>query len=217
MIFKNEPVPSHTIAIVTPYVNQSSFHSTASTFHEPFLDSGQFIHVDQEEDHAGEVFENVVDFSADDGQNVYHTIDEDDVNFVADGSSPAVGSSLGDDSVDSYLPQSSYESSNFTGYPDSYHSTSSVVLFTTDSSVLDVPLVFGNDTFEAVSGQAPLIAQKNKLYSLFYIGYKLWYLPLLYAVYHTVLLLYFYFVKLARHYARFPAALKAAAASAMQN
>lgn len=171
------------------------------------MNSAQFSLIDQDEDHSGEVIENNDQIEVE-AQNQYHTIDENQILY------PFENVSYSMDVEDSYFPEENQQSSTFKGYQDSYYSTSSPPALTTDLIYTDILLPFKE---EHVMGGAEInntmIKLKKNLYAFYYIGYKLWYIPLLFGVYHVTILIVYLLSLLAKHYLHFPSALHAAASS----
>lgn len=230
-IFKDEKpkdVPLHTIAIFEP--NADTNHIILSNPLNIDLPPDQFIVPELDEDtREGEVFlnnesfenwvsqgENADSYQVDESLNQeYQSVDENNVDYFP------INDSYFPDSSNDHLNQAQYED-NFAGYPQSHQSTSTTehsgysyeapsylppeesdgVLF--DSS--GAGLVPSNDTKVAK-------IKEHDLFSRYYIGYKLWYVALLFGIYHVIMVIFFFLTILSKHYSRFPAALQAAAAN----
>lgn len=180
--------PSHTVALLKPFVDQSNFQFVESAHYKPFLRPQDYTLLDQYETHEGEVLEGNVHSS--DG-NEYHTIDE-----TAD----APGDT-------SYLPEqqsSDTNSSVFSGYAESLHP---LVIDGVSLTTVEPALIINEIA-------VPVKSNKN-LYALYYIGYKLWYIPVLFSIYHAIMMLFYLLTLLAKHYTAFPTNLQAAASSSL--
>lgn len=192
---------------------------TANVPLKPLLKPGQFTVVGEVDDtHEGEVFSHEEDTLQELNNTRYHTISEEDVQYSLEHPIP-------ESSVHSYFPLDSQESmtvsysnfsgypessANFSGYPDSLHPISSVSI--TESSWQ----LSGGDNAATNSSSTNQIEVKLKpdtLFTKFYIGHKLWYSGILFAIYQTVITLVYLLSLLAKHYTQFPAALQAVTSS----
>lgn len=213
--FKDDQ-PNHTIAVFKPYENEIDYELPKPVY-RPLLGPGQFILVDQDDDtHEGEVIAGDDEAAENSNQlyqfenNEYHTIDENNIL-----------TSFGDSNqniIDSYFPDENqdFSSTNLTGYPESYYSHSVKVTDSPLSQWFVVPADGGDSVLDDQSSNNSVIVKVKNENSQgdihYYIGYKIWYSAVVFAIYHTTITLIYYLTLLAKHYLQFPAALKAAAA-----
>ncbi|XP_065206932.1 uncharacterized protein LOC135836195 [Planococcus citri] len=227
-----EKYPSHTLAIFGS--NPDSNHVQLTKPFKLNLTGDQFILPEIEEDtREGEVFLNnavVQDLLANSETNdntyqvdeslkqEYYTINENEIySFPSNDSSYFPESYQFDDQHDD----------NFTGYPESHQLTSSTTTEQSDHfngyfyhAPTYLPPVengvilqeFSNNNFISNDTEVVKVKQQD-LFAHYYIGYKFWYAFVVFAIYHTIMMGYFYLVTLVKHYSKFPAALHAAIAN----
>lgn len=220
--------PSHTLAIFEP--NSGSNQVQLTKPYKINLTEDQFLLPEIDEDtREGEVLLNNVDFKDlqiianninDDSYQVdeslkqeYYTINENEIY-----SFPSNDSSYFPDSYQ--FNDNEHYQDNFTGYPESHQLTS-----TTEQSgyFYEAPsylppaengLILLEPSDNLTSNDTKVVKVKeHDLFAHYYIGYKFWYAIVVFTIYHTIMLGYYYLVILVKHYSKFPAALQAAIAN----